>query len=155
MLEIERKYLVKDLQTCLAHATNSTAITQGYLSNDPERTIRVRIQGDHAFLTVKGASSIDGTTRVEWERDISIEAANTLLPLCLPGVIYKIRHLVTFKSQLFEVDVFEKELKGLVVAEIELQKATQKVELPNWIGKEVTGDKRYYNSYLATFGAPV
>lgn len=154
MLEIERKYLVKDLQTCLAYATKSTVITQGYLSNDPETTIRVRIQEKKAFLTIKGASSNDGTTRVEWEKEISLEAANILLPLCLPGVIYKTRHLVNFKSQVFEVDVFEKELKGLVVAEIELQRASQKIALPSWIGKEVTGDNRYYNSHLAIFGVP-
>ncbi len=154
MLEIERKFLVSNVQMCLDKATASFAIFQGYLSIDPTRTVRLRIQDNHAFLTIKGASSSDGTTRVEWEKQLSLNDANTLLPLCLPGSIQKTRYLVPFNEYLFEVDVFETALSGLVLAEIELKSADQKIELPNWIGIEVTGDKRYYNSYLAQHGMP-
>lgn len=154
MLEIERKFLVDDIRSCLNTSTNSFAIFQGYLSNDPARTVRLRILDNQAFLTIKGASSSDGTTRVEWEKEISIDESNNLLPLCLPRAIRKTRYHVFFKQQLFEVDVFEDTLSGLVLAEIELDHSNQKITLPDWIGKEVTGDKRYYNSYLAVNGIP-
>lgn len=154
MLEIERKFLVDNITNCLRVANASYSIIQGYLSNDPARTVRLRIRNKRAFLTVKGASSADGTTRVEWEKEISIEEAEVLLPLCLPETIQKTRYHVPYKKHLFEVDVFEKDLEGLVIAEIELKKVNQEIELPDWIGKEVTGDKRYYNSYLATHGIP-
>jgi len=154
MLEIERKFLVKDVDSCLAAATESFAIFQGYLSNDPSRTVRLRIRGNQAFLTVKGASSSDGTTRIEWEKEISLKDAKVLLPLCLPEAIHKTRHHVLYNEQLFEVDVFDNKLSGLVLAEIELKNSNQKIDLPNWIGKEVTGDKRYYNSHLAVQGIP-
>lgn len=154
MLEIERKFLVDDITNCLRVTTASFSIVQGYLSKDPARTVRLRICNKQAFLTVKGSSSADGTTRVEWETEISIKDAEVLLPLCLPGSIHKTRYHVIYKKQLFEVDVFEKDLEGLVIAEIELKNANQEIELPDWIGKEVTGDNRYYNSYLATYGIP-
>ncbi|MGB0357096.1 MAG: CYTH domain-containing protein [Flavobacteriaceae bacterium] len=154
MLEIERKFLVDDLTNCLKEAKASFSIFQGYLSNDPARTVRLRIRNKQAFLTLKGASSDDGTTRVEWEKEISIEDAKALLPLCLPDSIQKTRYHVSYKQNLFEVDVFEKNLEGLVIAEVELKNANQEIELPDWIGKEVTGDKRYYNSYMATHGIP-
>lgn len=154
MLEIERKFLVDNITNCLSEATASFSIFQGYLSNDPARTVRLRIRNKRAFLTVKGASSLDGTTRVEWEKEISKEDAEALLPLCLPGSIQKTRYLVPYKQYLFEVDIFEKDLEGLAIAEIELKNANQEIELPDWIGKEVTGDKRYYNSYLAIHGIP-
>ncbi len=154
MIEIERKFLVDDITNCLRVATASFSIIQGYLSNDPARTVRLRSCNKQAFLTVKGASSADGTTRVEWETEISIKDAEALLPLCLPGSIQKTRYLVPYKQHLFEVDVFEKDLEGLVIAEIELKNANQEIELPDWLGKEVTGDNRYYNSYLATHGIP-
>lgn len=154
MLEIERKFLVCNVQACLDKATASFAIFQGYLSVDPARTVRLRTQNTTAFLTIKGASSSDGTTRVEWEKAISLDEANILLPLCLPGSIQKTRYHVPFNESLFEVDVFEESLSGLVLAEIELKSAAQKIKLPDWIGKEVTGDKRYYNSHLAQHGMP-
>ena len=154
MIEIERKFLVDDITNCLRVATASFSIIQGYLSNDPARTVRLRSCNKQAFLTVKGASSADGTTRVEWETEISIKDAEALLPLCLPGSIQKTRYLVPYKQHLFEVDVFEKDLEGLVIAEIELKNANQEIEIPDWLGKEVTGDNRYYNSYLATHGIP-
>jgi adenylate cyclase len=154
MLEIERKFLVDDVTSCLKEAKASFSIFQGYLSVDPARTVRLRTYNKQAFLTVKGASSSDGTTRVEWEKEITLKEAETLLPLCLPGGIRKTRHHVYHKQHLFEVDVFEGALNGLVIAEIELKNANQEIELPDWIGKEVTGDNRYYNSYLVTPGIP-
>ena len=154
MVEIERKFLVSNVQACLDEAIASFAIFQGYLSADPSRTVRLRIQDNTAFLTIKGASSSDGTTRAEWEKQLSLNDANTLLPLCLPGGIQKTRHHVPFNEYLFEVDVFEHELSGLILAEIELKSANQKIELPDWIGMEVTGDIRYYNSHLAVHGIP-
>lgn len=155
MVEIERKFLISNLQACLDMASSSFTMYQGYISVDPSRTVRLRIQNDHAFLTVKGASSADGTTRVEWEKQLSLHDANTLLPLCLAGGIEKTRYHVPFLDYLFEVDVFEGALSGLVLAEIELESANQKIQLPDWIGTEVTGDKRYYNSQLAIHGNPL
>lgn len=154
MVEIERKFLVTNASECIKKAKTSFIIAQGYLSKDPARTVRVRICEQQAFLTIKGASSADGTTRIEWEKEISVNDAEALLPLCLPGIIRKIRHHVYHKNQRFEVDVFEGELKGLIVAEIELETPTQKIDFPNWLGKEITGDIRYYNSVLAAHGIP-
>ncbi len=154
MVEIERKFLISNVQACLDKAIASFPIFQGYLSVDPSRTVRLRIQENNVFLTIKGACSSDGTTRVEWEKQLSINDANTLLPLCLPGGIQKTRHHVPFNEYLFEVDVFEDELSGLVLAEIEIENANQKIELPDWIGMEVTGDKRYFNSHLGIHGIP-
>ena len=154
MLEIERKFLVQDVQASIAQATTSYAIFQGYLSKDPERTVRLRISNSQAFLTIKGASSEDGTTRVEWEQEIPLDDAKILLPLCLSGGIRKTRYCVPAGKHNFEVDVFDASLKGLVLAEIELESSDEKVALPDWIGEEVTGDKRYYNSYLSVHGKP-
>jgi CYTH domain-containing protein len=114
----------------------------------------LRIGEGKGFLTIKGASSADGTTRLEWEQEIPLSEAKALMPLCLPGVIQKTRYHVVEQQQLFEVDVFEGSHVGLVIAEIELKNAKDKIQLPPWIGKEVTGDKRYYNSYLAVHGMP-
>lgn len=154
MIEIERKFLVHDLESCLASVKKTIPIFQGYLSDDPERTVRIRIADQRAFLTVKGAASSVGISRFEWEHEIPLLEAQALLPLCLPGAIRKNRHHVVVRQQLFEVDVFEDALSGLVLAEIELKSTAQKIDLPDWIGKEVTGDKRYYNSHLAAHGLP-
>lgn len=154
MVEIERKFLVDDPEHAILSACHSFHIFQGYISNDPARTVRLRIGEGKGFLTIKGASSADGTTRLEWEQEIPLSEAKALMPLCLSGVIQKIRHHVVEQQQLFEVDVFEAAHAGLVIAEIELKNAKDKIQLPAWIGKEVTGDKRYYNSYLAVHGIP-
>ena len=154
MVEIERKFLVDDPEHAILSACHSFQIFQGYISNDPARTVRLRIGKGKGFLTIKGASSADGTTRLEWEQEIPLSEAKALMPLCLSGVIQKTRHHVVEQQQLFEVDVFEAAHAGLVIAEIELKNAKDKIQLPAWIGKEVTGDKRYYNSYLAVHGIP-
>tara|TARA_A100001015_G_scaffold70958_1_gene78625 strand:- start:406 stop:873 length:468 start_codon:yes stop_codon:yes gene_type:complete len=154
MVEIERKFLVDNPAQAILSARHSFQIFQGYISNDPVRTVRLRIGEGKGFLTIKGASSADGTTRLEWEQEIPLLEAKALMPICLPGVIQKTRHHVVEQQQLFEVDVFEGTHTGLVIAEIELKNAKDKIQLPAWIGKEVTGDKRYYNSYLAVHGIP-
>ena len=147
-LEIERKFLV--LSDAYKHeAQKSTRISQGYLSTDPERTVRVRIKGEKAFLTIKGKSNESGTTRVEIEEVITLDKAKTLLDLCLPGIIDKTRYEVTLGNHTWEIDEFYGDNQGLILAEIELQSETETFQKPEWIGKEVTGNKKYYNSQLS------
>ena len=145
--EIERKYLVKSDQY-KALAQQAVRIVQGYLSSVPERTVRVRIYADQGFLTIKGKSNESGLSRYEWEKPIPLADAQALLALCEPGKIDKTRYLVNYQSQLFEVDEFYGDNQGLVMAELELESEQQAVAKPEWLGEEVTGDKRYYNSAL-------
>ncbi len=149
MIEIERKFLVSSTEF-FALADSKVYIKQGYLSKDPHRTVRVRIKDERAFLTIKGISSESGMSRFEWEKEIALEEGETLMRLCLPTIIEKIRFIVPQGTLTFEVDVFEREHKGLILAEIELPSEKTTINLPPWIGKEVTGDKRYYNSYLSS-----
>lgn len=144
--EIERKFLVSgDYQTM---ATDHIRITQGYISSAHGRTVRVRIAGDKAFLTIKGASNASGTSRFEWEKAIDVDDARQLMELCEPGMIDKIRHIVPFGGHRFEVDEFLGENAGLVVAEVELSSEDEFFERPPFLAQEVTGDRRYYNSSL-------
>jgi adenylate cyclase len=145
--EIERKFLVKgDFKPFV---TKQTRITQGYLSSVPERTVRVRIKGDKGFLTIKGIGNESGASRYEWEMEIPTEEAKDLLKLCEPGVIDKTRFIVPANDGLkFEVDEFYGDNEGLTVAEIELPSEDFKFEKPEWLGEEVTGDVRYFNSML-------
>ena len=149
MIEIERKFLVSSTEF-FALADSKVYIKQGYLSKDPHRTVRVRIKDERAFLTIKGISSESGMSRFEWEKEIALEEGETLMRLCLPSIIEKTRFIVPQGTLTFEVDVFEREHKGLILAEIELPSEKTTINLPPWIGKEVTGDKRYYNSYLSS-----
>jgi len=144
--EIERKFLVTG--AFHGHASTQTRIVQGYLSSAPERTVRVRITGDRAFLTIKGMGNASGASRFEWEREIPVAEANQLLGLCEPGVIDKVRFLVPVGRHTFEVDEFHGENAGLVVAELELSAEEEEFTRPDWLGAEVTGDSRYYNSML-------
>ncbi|KAB2923100.1 MAG: CYTH domain-containing protein [Bacteroidetes bacterium] len=144
--EIERKFLVAGEFKTLA--VKSTRIVQGYLSSVPERTVRVRIKGDKGFLTVKGIGNDSGASRFEWETEIPLRETEELLKICEPGVIDKTRHLVKAGAHTFEVDEFAGENRGLVVAEVELASETEAFERPAWLGQEVTGDARYYNSML-------
>lgn len=148
MIEIERKFLVTSEAFKVA-AHSEIKIVQGFLSVDPERTVRVRIKGAHGFLTIKGKSNEEGTSRFEWEQEIPLEEAESLLELCLPGVIDKIRYEVKQENHLFEIDVFSGDNDGLVIAEVELSSADEQFSKPHWLGKEVTGDIRYYNSQLS------
>ena len=145
--EIERKFLVKEGYKQFAYTY--TRITQGYLSSVPERIVRVRINADKGYITIKGVSNLSGMSRYEWEKEIPVNEAHELLALCEPGIIDKSRYLVQVGKFTFEVDEFYGENEGLVVAEIELNSEEELFEIPLWLGKEVTGDKRYYNSKLA------
>lgn len=146
--EIERKFLVID-NSFIQDAFEKKHISQGYICKEKQHTIRVRISDSKAYLTIKGESSANGLTRLEWEKEISLDDAKTLETLCSDHVIKKTRYLVNYKSNIFEVDVFEGENIGLIVAEIELKEENSEFEKPKWLGKEVTGDKKYYNSYLS------
>ncbi|MFV7770038.1 CYTH domain-containing protein [Shewanella marisflavi] len=145
--EIERKYLVKN-DEFKQKAARSVRIIQGYLSSVPERTVRVRVKGDKGFLTIKGIGNESGASRYEWESEIPVAEAQELLKICEPGVIDKTRYLVEYENHVFEVDEFYQSNQGLTVAEVELTTETQTVSKPTWLGEEVTGDSRYYNSML-------
>ncbi|MBY5921528.1 CYTH domain-containing protein [Ferrimonas balearica] len=146
-VEIERKYRVSG-DGYKQDAHKLTRITQGYLCSVPERTVRVRVKGDKGFLTIKGIGNASGASRYEWEREIPLEDAKALMALCEPGVIDKTRYLVDHGALQFEVDEFYGDNEGLVVAEVELESEEQAVSRPEWLGEEVTGDARYYNSML-------
>jgi CYTH domain-containing protein len=148
MIEIERKFLVQS-DAFKPLATTKHQIAQGYLNSHPERTVRVRIMGEIGFLTIKGKGNESGTTRLEWETEISLMDARPLLAICESGVIDKIRHEIPVGNHVFEVDEFFGENEGLVIAEIELSSENEPFEKPAWLGKEVTGDYRYYNAYLS------
>ena len=146
--EIERKFLVKG--DYKKFVKNKTKITQGFLSKVPERTVRVRIKDNKGFLTIKGIGNEGGTSRYEWEKEISITEANELLAICETGIIDKTRFIVPANNNLFfEVDEFYGENEGLTIAEIELAFEDELFEKPDWLGEEVTGQLKYYNSMLS------
>lgn len=145
--EIEKKFLVKSNEF-KNDASKVTRITQGYLSSIPERTVRVRIKGDKGFITIKGIGNASGASRYEWEKEIPVSEVEELLTICEPGVIDKTRYEVKTGSHTFEVDEFYGENKGLTVAEIELSSEEDSFKKPVWVGDEVTGDAKYYNSML-------
>jgi len=147
-LEIERKFLVTS-DAFKKEAYTQTRIKQGYLSTDPERTVRVRIKGEKGFLTIKGKSNKTGTTRIEVEEEIAFAKAETLLKLCLPGIIDKTRYEVSIDQHTWEIDEFYGDNAGLLLAEIELSNENESFIKPTWIGEEVTADKKYYNSYIS------
>lgn len=145
--EIERKFLVKEGYKQFAFT--NTRINQGYLSSAPERIVRVRINGEKGFITIKGISNVSGMSRFEWEKEIPLDEARELLALCEPAIIDKTRYLVQVGGFTFEVDEFYGENAGLVIAEIELNSEEELFDKPEWLGLEVTGDKRYFNSKLS------
>ena len=147
--EIERKFLVKGEFRMLA--SEQRHIAQGYLCSHPERTVRVRLCDERAYLTIKGKSSADGVIRYEWENEISLEEAHELLQMCEPGVIEKTRYFIPFEGHCIEVDEFHGENEGLLLAEVELTDPEEKLVLPDWIGEEVTGNLRYYNVLLCRY----
>jgi adenylate cyclase len=148
MIEIERKFLVLS-NDFIAQAFAKSKIAQGYISTNPERTVRVRIKGDKGFLTIKGSGNESGLSRFEWEKEIDLKDAEQLLKLCEKGVIQKVRHEIRVGKHVYEVDVFEDENEGLIIAEIELESETEAFEKPVWLGVEVTGIDKYYNAYLS------
>ena len=148
MIEIERKFLVKS-NAFKAEAFKLTKITQGFLSTDKKRTVRVRLKDNQGFLTIKGESSSSGLSRFEWEKEITKVEAEQLLLLCKKGVIDKTRYEVKVDEHTFEVDEFYADNQGLVIAEVELNHENEIFVKPEWLGDEVTGDIKYYNSQLS------
>ena len=148
MLEIERKFLLTS-DAFKTEAFKNTRIVQGFLNTHPERTVRVRVKGKQGFITVKGKSNAKGTIRAEWEKEIDIEEAEMLLGLCEEGVIDKVRYEVKVGNHIFEVDEFFGNNIGLIVAEVELNSENEDFQKPDWLGEEVTGDIKYYNSQLS------
>lgn len=146
-LEIEKKFLVTS-DAFKAAAFKYTRITQGYLSSVPERTVRIRIKGNAGFITIKGKGNETGASRYEWEKEIPVAEAEELMRICEPGVIDKTRYEIKTGNHIFEVDEFYGENQGLVIAEIELNNEEETFEKPEWLGAEVTGDKKYFNAML-------
>lgn len=152
-LEIERKFLVLS-QAFISQASRRIEMRQGYLNTDARRVVRVRLSKDldsnqrQAFLTIKGKSSDDGLSRVEWEQAIDYQEGEQLLGLCLPYPIEKIRYLVPFQGHNFEVDVFQGQNQGLIVAEIELPEVNAEFQRPDWLGAEVSSQGKYTNASL-------
>ena len=145
--EIERKFLVTS-DGWRSLATKRTAIRQGYLSSNAKATVRVRSRDDATgFITLKGA--LQGFSRPEFEYAIPIEDARELLVLSEPQVLEKHRHLVPFGGLMWEIDEFAGRHEGLVIAEVELTSEDQHIQMPEWIGREVTDDDRYYNASLS------
>lgn len=149
-LEIERKFLVTD-ESYRTMAHHSDRIAQGYICRQGGNSTRVRVRGEKGYLTIKGPSVDNGLSRYEWEKEIPVDEAWELIKLCHGGIIDKTRYLVDYKGHTFEVDEFHGDNAGLVVAEIELNDKEEYFEQPSFIGKEVTGDGKYYNSSLARF----
>lgn len=144
--EIERKFLVKS--DFLKLPAKSKNIVQGYLSVDPEKTVRIRICDRRAYLTIKSQITKSWHLRKEWEFEISLSTANEIMEICLPGRIVKSRYEVKYGNHIFEVDVFHDKNEGLVIAEIELDNENETFEKPEWLGEEVTGRPEFYNSNL-------
>ena len=149
-LEIERKFLVVG-DDFKRQAYSSSRIKQGYICSGHGRTVRVRIRDARGYLTIKGPSADGGLSRFEFEKEITQEEAEQLMKLCEPGIIDKTRYLVKSGDHTFEVDEFYGENEGLVMAEVELRSADEHYEKPDFIGQEVTGDRRYYNSHLRKY----
>lgn len=145
--EIERKFLVRG-DGYRRQAVSQSRVVQGYICSARGRTVRVRIRDGRGYLTIKGASNVSGTTRYEWERELPLAEAEELMKLCEPGIIDKVRYLVPCGNHTFEVDEFHGDNEGLVVAEVELASEDEPFEKPDFVGREVTGDVRYYNSQL-------
>jgi len=144
--EIERKFLVNEKLTEVLKTAESKYCKQSYLSTDENKVVRVRVLGEKGFLTIK--SKVEGISRHEFEYEIPISDAKKMIALFGQNVIEKTRYLIPYENHTWEVDVFEGENKGLVIAEIELQSEDESFSIPNWIAKEVTGDAKYYNSNL-------
>ena len=150
-MEIERKFLVKKDSDFKAQAYAHDRIRQGYICSGHGRTVRVRLRGDRGYLTIKGPSRDGGLSRYEFEKEIAMEEAEQLFALCEPGVVDKTRYLVKSGSHTFEVDEFHGDNDGLVMAEVELSSPDETFEKPDFIGREVTGDRRFYNRHMLKY----
>ncbi len=146
-IETERKFTVKgDFSKDVQSAKR---IVQGYICADQGRTVRVRISGEDGFLTIKGPSDEKFWSRYEFEQKIPLADAEELMKLCVSGIIQKTRHYIPYENHIWEVDVFSGDNEGLIIAEIELTSEDETFEMPDWIGEEVTMNRRYYNSMLS------
>ena len=145
--EIERKFLVKD-ESYKQLAESKSRIKQGYICSMRGRTVRVRIRDEKGYLTIKGPSDQGGMSRYEWEKEITLNEAEELMKLCEPGMIDKTRYLVKAGKHTVEVDEFYGDNQGLVMAEIELESEDEAYTRPPFLGEEVTGDVKFYNSFL-------
>ena len=148
MIEIERKFLVNS-KSYRAEASSVMTIIQGYLNSSPKRSVRVRLTDQIGFITVKGKSNSNGLSRFEWEKEISKTDAEALLKLCESTIISKTRYNVPVGAHTFEVDEFLGDNNGLTIAEVELGSEDEKFSKPDWLGEEVTGIPKYYNSNLS------
>ena len=147
-IETERKFLVTNSDYKKQYSSKEK-ITQAYLSKDPKRSVRIRVNNKKGWITIKGESDKKGLSRMEWEREIPLKTAKKLLKICLPNPINKIRYKIQLNNNItIEVDEFLGHNKGLVLAEIELISKDQPFEKPDWLGKEVTGIKKFYNSMM-------
>lgn len=145
-VEIERKFLVRS-PDWTKQSEKAVCMQQGYLNTHPERTTRVRVAGEKAFLTIKGKTT--SISRKEFEYEIPSRDAEALLQLCETAIVSKTRHIVIEGKHTWEIDVFDAENEGLILAEIELDSEEEQFEKPEWLGQEVSADKRYFNSYLS------
>ena len=145
-LEIERKFLVDAEKISALNLTGGEKIFQGYLSTDKNKTVRVRVKNNRGFLTVKSANV--GIVRKEFEYEIPVADAEEILKLCAPNTLQKVRYKVEYAGKIFEVDIFSGRHQGLILAEVELNSPTEIVDLPDWIGEEVSDNPKYYNSNL-------
>lgn len=148
-LEIERKFLVEGDYKSLS--TSHSRIVQGYICSGRGRTVRVRLRDEKGYLTIKGPSRNGGLSRYEFEKEITKDEALSLMTLCEPGIIDKVRWLVPMGAHTYEVDEFFGDNAGLVVAEVELGSEDEAYERASFLGQEVTGDRKYYNSSLRTY----
>ncbi len=150
-LEIERKFIVMGEFKHLAYA--QSRIAQGYIASGNGRTVRVRIRGDKGYLTIKGPSGVAGLSRYEWEKEIPLQEAQELMRICEPGIIDKTRYLVKSPDgrHTWEIDEFYGDNEGLIMAEVELGSEDEAYEKPDFIGREVTGDRRFYNSHMRRY----
>ena len=146
-IETERKFLVRN-DSYKDMASASHRLAQGYICREGGNTVRIRLWDDTAFLTIKGAGNAGGMSRCEWEMEIPVEDARDLFLLCRNGIIDKTRYIVPYKGKIFEVDEFHGDNEGLVVAEVELRSEDEAFGKPSFLGKEVTGERKYYNSSL-------
>ena len=147
-LEIERKFLIINTNF-KKESYQKKYIQQGFLNTDKNRVVRVRIIEEKAYLTIKGVSDKSGTSRFEWEKEISLQEAKSLMNLCEKGVIEKYRYFHKLENHVFEIDEFLGDNYGLIIAEVELKNKNEVFIKPSYLGKEVTGDEKYYNSNLS------
>lgn len=149
--ETERKFLV--VGDFKSQSYNATRIQQGYIASNNGRTVRVRIRGDKGYLTIKGPSGLKGITRYEFDTEIPLDDARELMEICEPGIIDKTRYLVKSPDgrHIWEIDEFYGDNEGLVLAEVELSHESEEFLKPDFIGREVTGDRRFYNSHMRSY----